>query len=448
LRLNGGFDEMKTDELQDWRRTHYSTDISPKLDGKKVIVMGWVREIRDLGGIRFIILQDKDGRVQVTVSQAAADPETLERSSSLHRQDCIAVEGTVKKMEKAPGGAEIIPENIKILGVAEQPLPLDTTGRTRAEIDVRLESRVLDLRSDRSQAIFKVRHVTLGAVREFLSEEGFLEVNTPKIIASATEGGAQLFPIVYFEREAFLAQSPQLYKEELVVDFEKVYEIGPVYRAEKSHTRRHITEFTSIDIEQAFATAEDVMKVAEELMVHVCEAVSERCKEELKVLKHRTAVPKPPFSRLTYTEVVEELQKEGVKIKWGEDIPTVAFRTLGKIHPYFYFITEWPSRSKPFYIKPKDANPRLSEGFDLMWKWIEIASGGTRVHDKKVLMKRLKEQSLHPESFKYHLQAFDFGMPPHAGWAIGLERFIMMLTGTKNIREVVLYPRDRFRLTP
>jgi nondiscriminating aspartyl-tRNA synthetase len=439
---------MKIDELGNWRRTHFSTEISPQLDGEKVVVMGWVREIRDLGGIRFIILQDKEGKVQVTVSQAVANPKTLERSSSLHRQDCVAVRGVVKKMDKAPGGAEVVPEVIKILGAAKQPLPLDTTGRTPAEIDVRLESRVLDLRSDRSQATFKVRHVTLEAVREFLSKDGFLEVNTPKIIASATEGGAELFPIVYFEREAFLAQSPQLYKEELVVDFEKVYEIGPAYRAEKSHTRRHTTEFTSIDIEQAFSTAEDVMKVAEELMVHICGAVRERCKEELKILKYKPAVPKSPFKRLTYTEVVEELQKEDVKIEWGEDIPTIAFRTLGKVHPYFYFITEWPSRSKPFYIKPRDGNPKLSEGFDLMWRWIEIASGGTRVHDKNVLVKRLKEQALHPESFKYHLQAFDFGMPPHAGWAIGLERLVMMLTGIRNIREVVLYPRDRFRLTP
>jgi aspartyl-tRNA synthetase len=439
---------MKIDELGNWRRTHYSADISPQLGGKKVIVMGWVREIRDLGGIRFIILQDKMGTVQVTVSQTTADPETLERSSSLHRQDCIAVKGTVKKMDKAPRGVEIIPENIKILGMAKQPLPLDITGRTPADIDVRLESRVLDLRSDRSQAIFKVRQVALEAVRDFLLKDGFLEVNTPKIIASATEGGAELFPIVYFEREAFLAQSPQLYKEELVVDFEKVYEIGPVYRAEKSHTRRHITEYTSIDIEQAFATAEDVMKVAEELMIKVSKAVKERCKEELKIIKHKLDVPKAPFKRLTYTEVVEELQKEDIKIEWGEDIPTDAFRTLGKIHPYFYYITEWPSKSKPFYIQPKDDNPELSEGFDLMWRWIEIASGGTRVHDKKVLMKRLKEQGLQPESFKYHLQAFDFGMPPHAGWAIGLERFVMMLTGIRNIREVVLYPRDRFRLTP
>ena len=439
---------MKTDKLGDWRRTHYSTEISPILDNKEVIVMGWVREIRDLGGLRFIILQDKEGKVQVTVSQAAADPETIERSSSLHRQDCVAVKGVVKKMDKAPGGAEIVPESIRILGAAKQPLPLDITGRTPAEIDVRLESRVLDLRSDRSQAIFKVRHVALKAVRNFLLKYGFLEVNTPKIIASATEGGAELFPIVYFEREAFLAQSPQLYKEQLVVDFEKVFEIGPVYRAEKSHTRRHITEYTSIDIEQAFADAEDVMKVSEELMVHVCETVGEKCKDELKVLKHRIVVPKVPFRRLTYSEVVEELQKEDVKIEWGEDVSTIAFRTLSRIHPYFYFITEWPSKSKPFYIKPREDKPELSEGFDLMWRWIEVASGGTRVHDKRVLVKRLKEQSLHPESFKYHLQAFDFGMPPHAGWAIGIERLMMMLTGIRNIREVVLYPRDRFRLTP
>jgi len=439
---------MKTDELGDWRRTHYSTDINPQLDGKQVVVMGWVREIRDLGGIRFIILQDRKGTVQITVPQDAADQKIVAKSGLLHRQDCIAVKGAVKKMDKAPRGAEIVPDNIKILGAAKQPLPLDITGRTPAEIDVRLDFRVLDLRSDRSQAIFKVRHVVLEAVREFLSKNGFLEVNTPKIIASATEGGAALFPIVYFEREAFLAQSPQLYKEQLVIDFEKVYEIGPAYRAEKSHTRRHITEFMSIDIEQAFATAEDVMNVAEKLMYNVCKRVNEECQEELKILKRKVPEPKVPFKRLTYTQVVEELQAKGIEIRWGEDIPTPAFRTLGAIHPYFYFITGWPSKLKPFYIKPRQDNPEISEGFDLMWSWIEIASGGTRVHDKEVLLKRLKEQGLHPESFKYHLQAFDYGMPPHAGWAIGLERLVMMLTGIKNIREVVLYPRDRFRLTP
>jgi len=439
---------MEIDDLKDWRRSHYTAEITPDLDKEEVIVMGWIRDIRDLGGIRFIVLQDRLGRVQITIPESEVDKKTLNKSSSLHRQDCIAVKGIVRRMEKAPRGVEIIPKEIRILGIAKHPLPLDVTGKTPADIDVRLDARVLDLRSDRSQAIFKIRHKVLEATRSFFSKKGFIEVNTPKIIASATEGGAALFPIVYFEREAFLAQSPQLYKEELIIDFEKVFEIGPAYRAEKSHTRRHITEFTSIDMEEAFATAEDVMRVAEELMHYICKAVKEKCKEELKVLKHEIDLPQLPLKRLTYSEVIDELQSKDVKIEWGEDIPTVAFRILGKTHPYFYFITDWPTKLKPFYIKPRDDDPETSEGFDLMWSWIEIASGGTRVHKKEVLIRRLKEQGLHPESFKYHLQTFDYGMPPHAGWAIGLERLVMMLTGVKNIREVVLFPRDRFRLTP
>ena len=439
---------MKIDELGDWRRSHYSTEIGPELHGKEVTVMGWVRETRDLGGIRFVIVQDRKGKVQITVSEAEASQETLKRSRSLHRQDCIGVRGVVKKMEKAPGGAELLPLKIRILGIAKQPPALDITGRTPAHIDARLDSRVLDLRSDRSQAVFKVRHVVLEATRDYFSKNGYLEVNTPKIIASATEGGATLFPVAYFEREAFLAQSPQLYKEELVIDFEKVYEISAYYRAEKSHTSLHTTEFTSVDIEEAFASAEDVMKTAEGLMYHLCKAVNERCREELRVLRHKIAVPKVPFRRFTYDAIIEELQKAGEDVKWGEDIPTVAYRALGKIHPYFYFITDWPTALKPFYIRPRSDRPEISEGFDLMWSWIEMASGGTRVHNKEVLTKRLKEQGLHPESFKYHLQAFDYGMPPHAGWAIGLERLVMMMTGMGNIREVVLFPRDRFRLTP
>lgn len=431
-----------------WRRTHYSAEIRPELDGKEVILLGWVRDLRDLGGIRFIILQDREGTVQITVPRNVIDDQTLKKTELLQRQYCIGVKGVVRAIEKAPRGAEVIPKSIRILGVAKQPLPIDITGRTPADIDVRLDARVLDLRRDESQAIFRIRHKILEATRRFLSEKGFIEVHTPKIIASATEGGAALFPIAYFEREAFLAQSPQLYKEQLTICFEKVFEIGPTFRAEKSHTRRHLTEFISIDIEEAFATAEDVMKIAEELMCHVCKVVKENCQRELKVLKHTVEVPGLPFKRIPYDEVIRELKEEKFEIEWGEDIPTAAYRILGRIHPYFYFITEWPTSLKPFYIKPKDENPEVSEGFDLMWHWIEIASGGTRIHGKELLIKRLKEQGLHPESFKYHLKTFDYGMPPHAGWAIGLERLVMMHTGRKNIREVVLYPRDRFRLTP
>ncbi len=439
---------MEADQLGDWRRTHYSDNIKPELDGREVIVLGWVRDIRDLGGIRFVVLQDKEGIVQVTIPRDEVDEAVMKKADSLQRQYSIGVKGTVKKMEKAPGGAEIIPSEIRILGIARHPLPLDITGRTPAEIDVRLDARVLDLRRDENQAIFRIQHVALEAIRNFLSRSDFTEVHTPKIIATATEGGAALFPVAYFEREAFLAQSPQLYKEELIMDFEKVFEIGAFFRAEESHTRRHLSEFVSIDIEQAFATAEDVMMILEELMRHTCKVVKEGCQKELKILKRRIDVPKTPFKRFTYDEILEELRKRNLEIPWGEDVPTAAFRTLGELHPYFYFITDWPTKSKPFYIKPRDDNPDLCEAFDLMWRWIELASGGTRVHSKDLLVKRMMEQGLRPESFKHHLQAFDYGMPPHAGWATGLERLIMMLTGKRNIREVVLFPRDRFRLTP
>jgi aspartyl-tRNA synthetase len=203
-----------------------------------------------------------------------------------------------------------------------------------------------------------------------------------------------------------------------------------------------------VDIEQAFADAEEVMVLLEQLTQHTCKAVKEKCPKELAVLKHKLEVPAVPFKRLTYDEVLGDLKKEGVDVPWGEDIPTEACRVLGKLYPSFYFITDWPTRSKAFYIKPREDKPELCEGFDLMWRWIELVSGGTRIAEKHLLVTRLKEQGLNPEAFKHHLEAFDYGMPPHAGWAIGLERLTMMLTGKKNIREVTFYPRDRDRLTP
>ena len=439
---------MKVDKMGDWRRTHYSADIGPELDGQEVVVFGWVQEIRDLGGLRFLLLQDKTGQLQITIHRHKVASEVVEKAGSLQKQYSIGVKGTVKKMGKAPRGAEIIPNEIRIFSVSKQPLPLDITGRTKAEIDVRLDARVLDLRREENQAIFRVQHAALEAARSFLSKRGFMEVFTPRIIVSATEGGSALFPVAYFTREAFLAQSPQLYKEQLILDFEKVFEIGPFFRAEESHTRRHLSEFISVDIEQAFATAEDVMKVLEELIHSVCKTVSENCERQLELLQHKIVVPEVPFKRLTYDKILEELEENKIHINWGEDIATAAYRVLGKLHPSYYFITDWPTKTKAFYIQPQDSKPELSEGFDLMWRWVELSSGGTRIHSKELLMKRLAEQGLSKESFKTHLQAFDYGMPPHAGWGLGLSRLVMVLTGIKNIRETVLFPRDQYRLTP
>ena len=439
---------MTLDKMGDWRRSHYSSDIGPELDSQEVVVFGWVQEIRDLGGLRFIILQDKTGQLQITIHRHKVAADVVEKAESLQKQYSIGVKGTVKKMGKAPRGAEIVPIEMRIFSKSQQPLPLDITGRTKAEIDVRLDSRVLDLRREENQAIFRVQHATLEATRNFLSKKGFMEVFTPRIIVSATEGGSALFPVAYFTREAFLAQSPQLYKEQLILDFEKVFEIGPFFRAEESHTRRHLSEFISVDTEMAFANAEDVMKILEELIHQVSEDVMENCQRELKLLNHKIKVPEIPFKRLKYSEILQELKDEKIYIPWGDDIPTTAYRALGKLHPYYYFITDWPTKTKAFYIQPKEGAPELSEGFDLMWHWVELSSGGTRIHSKDLLMKRLSEQGLSIESFKTHLQTFDYGMPPHAGWGLGLARLIMVLTGIKNIREVVLFPRDQFRLTP
>jgi aspartyl-tRNA synthetase len=439
---------MKLDSIDDWVRTGYSANVTPNMDGEEVTLFGWVQEIRDLGGIRFIILQDREGTIQITVLRKKVTPEVLSKSDALQKRYSIGVKGTVKKTTMTPRGIEVMPKEIKILSTAAAQLPLDITGKTPANIESRLDARALDLCQEQNIAAFKIQHHALEAIRSFLFEKGFLEVHTPRIIASATEGGAELFAVDYFGEKAFLAQSPQLYKEQLVMSLEKVFEVGPFFRAEESHTRRHLSEFVSVDIEQAFADAKDVMLLLEQVVQHTCKTVKEKCAKELAILKHKLAVPEVPFKRLTYDEVLHALKKEGVEIPWGEDIPTEAFRVLGKLYPCFYFITDWPTHSKAFYIKPRENKPELCEGFDLMWRWIELVSGGTRIAEKSLLIERLKEKGLKPENFKHHLQAFDYGMPPHAGWAIGLERLTMMLTGKKNIREVTFYPRDRLRLTP
>jgi aspartyl-tRNA synthetase len=418
------------------------------MDGKEVTLFGWVQEIRDLGAIRFVILQDREGTVQITVLRKKASSEVLSKSDALQKRYSIGVKGVVKKTTMTPRGIEVIPNEIRIFSAADLSLPIDITGKTPANLEARLDARALDLCSEENVSVFKIQHTAVEAIRDYLFERGFLEVHTPRMIATATEGGAELFSVDYFERKAFLAQSPQLYKEQLVMSLEQVFEIGPFFRAEESHTRHHLSEFVSIDIEQAFANADDVMQLLEQLMQYVCKVVNERCQKELAALKYSVKVPEIPFKRLKYDEVLSDLKREGVEVPWGEDIPTPALRTLGKVHPYFYYITDWPTSSRAFYIQPRNDNPDLCEGFDLMWRWVELVSGGTRIASKELLMKRLKEKELNPESFKYHLQAFDYGMPPHAGWAIGLERLTMMLTGKKNIREVALYPRDKFRLTP
>jgi aspartyl-tRNA synthetase len=269
-------------------------------------------------------------------------------------------------------------------------------------------------------------------------------VNTPKIIATASEGGAALFPIMYYDKEAFLAQSPQLYKEELVMSFERVFEIGPIFRAEPSHTVRHLSEATSLDAEAAFFNNEEMMELLERTLVHVLEDLAGR--SEMAIIKAPKITAITPFSRFKYGEIVDRLASTGFHIEFGDDLDSAALKAWGDRVGGFYFITEWPNKLKPFYIKPKD--DKVSFSFDLMYREIELSSGGERIYDRRVLEKRIREAGLPVQAFKNHLSVYDYGMPPHAGFGVGIERLLMVIAGLKNIRDAVLYPRDIRRLTP
>jgi nondiscriminating aspartyl-tRNA synthetase len=440
---------MKLEEgLGGWRRTHYSIQITPELDGKKVTVFGWVSSIRTQGGIVFVMLTDRDGNVQVTVNKGKASKATLARIDVLKPHSSIAVQGVVKAMAKAPNGAEVVPEQVKVLSIATEAPSFSVYGGETPSLDKRLDIRAVDLRREKAQATFKIQREVLSSVREFLSGRGYLEVRTPKLISTATEGGASLFSVLYYNRPSFLAQSPQLYKEELVLAFEKVYEIGPAFRAEESRTQRHLSEITSIDIEEAFVDYNDVMDTLEALLKHVVASVQENCSKDLEKVGRRSLAIPEMFDRLSYTDVVSHLAAAGEDVTWGEDLTGPVIEKLGKEHPSFYFITDWPTQTKPFYIKPKEDEPKLSEAFDLMHGPLELASGGSRVSSRGLLVKRLKEQKLKPQTFEHHLKVFDYGMPPHAGFGLGLERLTMVLAGEENIREVTLYPRDKLRLVP
>ncbi len=439
---------MEPSPLGDWRRTHFTSQITPELEGREVVVMGYVGAVRDLGGLRFLTLHDREGFVQVTAPRDKVSPEVFEGMNRLTPQSCVAVKGKVQVARQAPAGVEILPSEIKLLNPALSPLPLEPTGRIRSNLDTRLDSRLLDLRHPRQLAIFRIKHEIVGIVRRFLAEKGFLEVQTPKIVATATESGAALFPITYFDKEAFLSQSPQLYKEVLTGCFDRVFEIGPIFRAEEHDTPRHLNETTSIDVEAAFVTQDEVMEILEEMLVEIFRGVKERCRRELQTLQRELEVPTRPFPRLTYDEVLSRLEAAGMKLRWGEDLSTPAERKLGELFPGPYFIIEWPTSLKPFYILPKQGREEVCEAFDLMYGELELASGGTRIHREELLVRRLREKGLRPESFESHLRNFRYGMPPHAGFGLGLDRLTMVITGVSNIREVVLFPRDKRRLTP
>jgi aspartyl-tRNA synthetase len=431
-------------------RTHYSLDISEKKYGQVVTVSGWVEDIRNIGSIAFIILRDKKGTLQIT-SIKKENPDVFEKIVSIPRESVISVSGLCKNSDKARNGYEIIPEKMVILSIAETPLPLGVIDKVESELDTRLDNRFIDLRKSEIQAIFKIRNEIISSVHKYLRSEDFIEVHTPNIISSSSEGGTEVFKLKYFEKDAFLAQSPQLYKQSLMATgLDRVYEIAWYFRAEEHNTRRHLNESTAVDVEMAFINnEEDIMKILERLVCKMWNKARD-CKQELKILNKEIFEPELPFKRITYDEAITKLNDNGNDINWGEDLGTETEKQLGNIMKNeghkFYFITKYPLKAKPFYTMPY--GEKYSRGFDLECNGVEISSGSQRIHDYNLLKNRIEVKGLNNADFEFYLKSFRYGMPPHGGFGFGIERFIMELLGIKNIRECILFPRDRIRLTP
>ena len=444
-------------ELGDWRRTHYSFQISDSVINNVVTVIGWISSKRDHGNVLFVQLRDRFGDIQILVKRKELSENIFDSLKSLKEHSSIAIKGKVVEQKNSSNEFEVIPEDIRILSVSNKPAPFLTQSISSIGIDTRLDLRAIDLRRNHLQNVFKIRNTILNSIREYLNDNYFVEVNTPKMIATATEGGAALFPIFYYDREAFLAQSPQLYKEQLTMAFENVFEIAPIFRAEPSRTNRHLSEAMSVDVEKAYVDYTDMMDYLDNLIRYIIQSVNDKNQIELDSLGTELPNVSKPFSRITYSTLVENLQKSNKYIRWGDDISPKLLKDL--FGDEFYFITDWPSSTKPFYVKSKKMDPiaepnngddprMLSESFDLMYGSLELSSGSTRINNKGDLMDNMKKKGLSHKAFDYHLRVFDYGVPPHAGFGLGLERLLMAILKLDNIRDATFYPRDIDRLTP
>jgi nondiscriminating aspartyl-tRNA synthetase len=412
---------------------------------EKVLLKGWVHDTRDLKKVRFLVLKDITGRIQITGVNGKTKPEIFELLDNLKRESAIEVVGELKESKQAPGGKELLPESITVIAEAEDPLPIDVSDFSKTELPLRLDNRFLDLHTKKSQAIFKIQSTILQGYRDFMLQENAIEAMFPAIIGSSSEGGTDMFKVKYFEKEACLSQSCQLYKQMLACSMEKVFAIFTVWRAEKHNTVRHLNEARQFDYEEAFADDKKVMEVLGRCVQFMVQKVLDERPQELEDLEVKNLkVPKTKY--MTFAEVGEFMKKEKIKMS-SHDLSGDAEKKLGELYPdTVVFVHDWPIEGKPFYIMPEGKSS--SKGFDAIWKGMEISSGGQRIHIPKLLEERLKAKDLDPKEFKAYIDSFRYGAPPHAGWGLGMERITMLMLGLNNIREAVLFPRDRERLTP
>ena len=417
-------------------------------DDEVVLLRGWIYKIIDLSSVVFIKLRDKSGIVQLVT-----DKDQIE---GLKLENAVEVVGKKSENEKAPGGIEIIVDKIKILGKTYyDKLPFEINSfKNKAALETQLDHRTIALRRPEIRAIFKVQNEIEQAFRDYLRSKNFEQIHTAKIIDSSTEGGSEMFTVNYFDRRSFLAQSPQFYKQMMVgAGFESVYEIGHAYRAELHNTWRHLNEYVSLDVEMGFIKDEfELMDLEEGFLDYLFKHLNRVCKKELEMYKVKLP-DEVKIPRITLDEahkiLLEKYNKKSplgnIDAKGEELICDYVKKEYGT---EFVFLTKYPVTKRPMYTMPDDKDKTLTKSFDLIYDGLEITTGGQRIHDYEMLKENIIKFGLNPEDFDFYLETFKYGMPPHGGFAIGLERLTMKILKLSNIREAALIPRDMKRLTP
>ncbi len=426
-------------------------DLLKAEEGTTIILEGAVHSIRDMGEIAFVILRKSEGLIQTVWEEGKTDMEL----SEIREGDYIHVTGQIKDEERAPHGKEVRLSTIRHLSHVSCPLPLPIDKwKLNTSLEAKLDRRSLSLRNIRERARFRIQEGIVRGFRDFLYEQGFTEIHTPKIGAKSAEGGANMFRLSYFHRPAVLQQSPQLYKQMMVGVFDRVFETGPVFRAEKHNTRRHLNEYTSLDFEMGYIHSFlDICAMETGFLQYTMNLLEKEYSKELKLLN----ITLPDVEKIPYVRFDEAKrlvsEKYNRKIRNPFDLEPEEEELIGKYfkeeyNADFVFVTHYPSKKRPFYAMDDPEDTRYTLSFDLLYHGLEITTGGQRIHDLSMLEEKIQEKGMTEEGLEQYLDAFRFGMPPHGGLDIGLERLTMQLLGEDNVREACLFPRDMSRLEP
>jgi asparaginyl-tRNA synthetase len=422
-------------------------------DGQPVEIAGWLYNLRRSGKIAFPQVRDGSGIIQCVAVKSALPEDLFETLKHLTQESSLIVRGRVRAEQRAPGGYELDVEDVTVVQRVPEDKPYPITPKDHG-VEFLMDNRHLWLRSRRTHAILRVRHEVVRAIRDYFDNNGFTLVDTPIFTPAACEGTTTLFEVDYFDHEkVYLTQSGQLYNEATAMAFGKVYTFGPTFRAERSKTRRHLTEFWMVEPEMAYATLEDVMRVAEEMVVYVTGRVLENRRAELAILDRdasKLEAVQAPFPRISYDDAVRRLQAKGSEIQWGADFGGTDETLLSEDYDRPFLVDRFPSQIKAFYFEPDPERPELALGVDMLAPegYGEIIGGGQRIHDLALLECRLAEHKLPPEAFDWYLDLRRYGSVPHAGFGLGIERFVTWMCGLEHLRETIAFPRMLYRTRP